>query len=238
MLELMQQEVLELGDGASTDSGWGESSSSSGERKSSSRGDGTDERSGGSGDDVGEGTRSRRGSGGNASCVSTPELAVFLFQGGVDSGSRSGIGSGGGGEMEGDEGLAAGPRGEREDPAEPPSPIDPSTADDKTFSDLEYSRTGPRGRPRQAREDAASGMLDSAAAAAAAAEDGGAATCNERGRAAMETNPSDSGRCRRQEPVVVVANDTCGKEEKEDQEPGTLSSSLTGGLRGVHFVLN
>lgn len=83
---LSLQEVLELGDGASTDSGWGGSASSSGEEKSSGRerngdseGDGDgDERSTGSGGSVGEGV------------VSGSELAVFLFQGGVKGSSRGG----------------------------------------------------------------------------------------------------------------------------------------------------
>eukprot|EP00752_Nemacystus_decipiens_P006484 g5838.t1 len=95
MLELMQKEVLELGDGASTDSGWGGSASSSAEEKRSGSerdGDDDDERS----------TSSSSGGGGGGSCYSTgrrddspivsgPELAVFLFQGGVPGDADSAL---------------------------------------------------------------------------------------------------------------------------------------------------
>ncbi|CAN0064257.1 unnamed protein product, partial [Ectocarpus fasciculatus] len=99
MLELMQQEVLELGDDASTDSGWGESGSSSGEEKSSgseskqrpSGGDDEEQRASGGEEKDGSHIGDGGGSSKNAS-VSGPELAVFLFQGGVKGGDPDGAG--------------------------------------------------------------------------------------------------------------------------------------------------
>lgn len=216
--------MLELGDGASTDSGWGESSSSTGEEKSSARDDGDEERSSGS-SRGGSGDGGRHGGGGTTSCVSTPELAVFLFQGGVNSGSCSG--DGGGCEAKEDDGSSAALQGREEHSAEFSSSLVPLT-DDRQLSDLEYSRSGPQ---RERSADTAS----KAPACVLAGGVGGAGVSAAGGEkdpaTAKSVNPTES---RRQQPAAVVHD----ADRRESQKGGTKSSSLTDELRGVDFLLN
>lgn len=212
------QEVLELGEGGSTDSGWGESSSSSGEHKSSSHDDESDERA--SGSSGCEGGHSGQ-NGDNPSSVSTPELAIFLFQGGVDGSSRSG--SDGGDEAKEKGGSSAVLQEQKEDSTELSSRLGLS-ADERPFPDFEYSRSGLR-ETREAGERASSRECEHA---------GGSGRGGDEDAGAVESGGRDPNP-HRQEPVVVVVN---GTDNEENQESGAKSSSLTSELRGVDFVLN
>lgn len=208
---LSLQEVLELGDGASTDSGWGGSSSSSGEGISS----GQEQRQGlDEGDDDGRPTSSGGGGGsvspgrksGASSVVSGPELAVFLFQGVMGS-----IGGGGGGgesdvafAFEAKEELktSTAARSEEEKNAAKSSSVFPSSQDENGL--FEYSGSRCEDESAQAGLDFRAKGLNAAAGNATMAGSGG------------EIAADDNGR--------------------EDADGGTKSSSLGGALRGVDLV--
>lgn len=200
------QEVLELGDGASTDSGWGGSASSSAEEKSSGRerdGDDDDERSTSSGG-------GSVGSGDASPVISGSELAVFLFQGGV-KGSFSGET---GGAMEAQDGVdpsTAVARGQAS-----PSHCLPPSSEDAFF---EYSGSGCESASRKALGDLRAGETGSSSAADKANTRESGDTAATSGEAAAAIDVVD---CAGRREAVV--------------DRGTKSSSLTGGLRGVDFV--
>ncbi|CAM9607621.1 unnamed protein product [Ectocarpus sp. 13 AM-2016] len=223
MLELMQQEVLELGDDASTDSGWGESSSNSGEEKSSgseskqrpSGGDDEEQRTGGGGGgDKEERSHNEDGVRSNdaSRVVSGPELAVFLFQGGVRGGNPNGSGL----ETKDDHGSSGA--------ANLLSPGAPSCGSGDS-SVLAYSRSGLQGL-------AAGGDVSTV-------EELRSTACR-RGEvpwAADEVLSREEECCGDSSGKVPVVTDvTPLRDTREDL--GTKSSSLSGELRGVDFILS
>ncbi|CAM9439253.1 unnamed protein product [Ectocarpus sp. 4 AP-2014] len=223
MLELMQQEVLELGDDASTDSGWGESSSDSGEEKSSgseskqrpSGGDEEEQRTGGGGGGGGEETSHNEDgvSSNNASrVVSGPELAVFLFQGGVKGGNPNGSGL----ETKGDDGSSGA--------ANLLSPGAPS-CDGGDSSVLAYSGSGLQGL-------AAGGDVSTV-------EELRSTACRhgEFPSAADEVLSREEECCGDSSGRVPEATDVAPLRDTSE-DLGTKSSSLSGELRGVDFILS
>lgn len=140
------QEVLDLGDGASTDSGWGESASSSSEEKSSGR-----ERDADNDNDGGERSTSSDGKLDASPVVSGSELAVFLFQGGV-KGSE---------EKVGDEPPAVA-RGGAIKIKGAQSPVLLTSSEDAFF---EYSGSGCEGSSGRPHGDLRTGELDSSSTA-------------------------------------------------------------------------
>ncbi|CAM9974606.1 unnamed protein product [Ectocarpus sp. 8 AP-2014] len=215
MLELMQQEVLELGDDASTDSGWGESSSSSGEEKISGS-ESKQRPSGGGGGEEEEEERSHNEDGvssNNASrVVSGPELAVFLSQGGVKGGDPNG----GGLEARDDHGSSGA--------ANLLSPGAPSCGGGDS-SVLAYSGSGLEGL-------AAGGDVSTAEELRSAACRGG-----EFPWAADEVLSREEKCCGDSSGKVPVATDGTPLRDTRD-DLGTKSSSLSGELRGVDFILS
>lgn len=205
------QEVLELGDEASTDSGWGGSASSSAEEKSSGR-----ERGGDSDDDDGD-RRSTSSSGGGGSgagrkdaspVVSGPELAVFLFQGGVQSESDCAL------EAKDDSNPSAVARGR----AAQQSPCSPPPSEDALF---EYSGSGGERSSGNARGCLRTGELGGSSAV------GKAATRESGDPTAMSGGDADA--------AAIDVGDFSERREA-GVDAGTKSASLTGELRGVDFV--
>ncbi|CAB1108472.1 unnamed protein product [Ectocarpus sp. CCAP 1310/34] len=223
MLELMQQEVLELGDGASTDSGWGESSSNSGEEKSSgseskqrpSGGDDEEQRTGGGCGGGGGEKRSHNEDGVSSNnpsrVVSGPELAVFLFQGGVKGGNPNGSGL----EAKDDHGSSGA--------ANFLSPGAPSCGS-RDSSVLAYSGSGLQGLAVGGGVSTVEGLRSAA--------------CR-RGEVPLEADEvlsREEACCGDSIGKVPVATDvTPLRDTREDL--GTKSSSLSGELRGVDFIL-
>lgn len=233
------QEVMELGDDASTDSGWGGTSSSSGEERSSEQ----EQRRGSvEGDDDERSTSggcspARRSDA--SSVVSGPELAVFLFQGGVKGSSRGGDG----GDGDGDDGgsdvtleakresnpSSAAPEEEEDeekDAAAQFPPLFPSSkAEDLLF---EYSGSGRGELPAKASGDLRAGELSGAVVGNATTTRASGETAGAGGEeGAAEDEPHVSER------LEKMAADGNGR---EDADAGTKSSSLTGALRGLDLV--
>ena len=213
---LSLQEVLELGDGASTDSGWGESasSSSSSEEKRSRRerdgGDDDDERSTSSSGGGGSSSGRRRGA---SPVVSGPELAVFLFQGGVKGESDPALGAQ---DDSGDPSAAAAAQEARREGVQSSPSLLPSFEDDSfeySGSCGEVSSGIPHGVPRTVEQGSSSTAV------------GKATPRDSDDRAAL--NGDDVARLGRLD----------SSERREAVvDRGNESSSLTGDLRGVGFV--
>lgn len=214
------QEVLELGDDASTDSGWGESGSSSGEEKSSgsesnqrlSGGDDEDQRTSGGEEKDGSHVGDGGGSSKNAS-VSGPELAVLLFQGGVKGGHP------GGGSLEAKDDNRS---------SEAASLLSPGAAscDGGDSSVLAYSGSGPQGL-------AAGGNVSTAEELRNAACRRGELPSAADGVLSREKECcGDSGK------VPLATDGTPLRDTGEGEDRGTKSSSFSGELRGVDFILS
>lgn len=207
------QEVLDLGDGASTDSGWGGSASSSNEEKRSGW-----EHDGGNDDDGERSTSSSSGGGRSivkrdsspvvaGSELAGPALAVFLFQGGVKGESDAALEAKD--DHSGDPSAVA-----RREAAQSPDLL--PSAEDAFF---EYSGFGGEASSGTAREVLRTGGLRSSSTV-------GKATTRESGDSAAMSGEDSAARSgvdfsERREAVV---------------DRGDKSSSLTGELRGVDFV--
>lgn len=228
------QEVLELGDDASTDSGWGGTSSSSGEEKSS----GQEQRQGSDeGDDNERSTSSGGGGGGSpgrrsvASCVvSGPELAVFLFQGGVNGSSRGGGSSDGGcsdvaSEARKEINPSVAVRGEEEKDAAQLSPLLPSPKDDDVL--FEYSGSGCGELSAKVGGDLRTGVLNGTVGHAITSRASGEMAGSDGEEPAAENEPHVS------EYQEKRAMDSNGR---EDADAGKKSSFQSGALRGVDLA--
>lgn len=203
--------MLELGDGASTDSGWGGSASSSAEEKSSGR-----ERDGDNDDDDGDDERSTSSSGGGGSsagrrgapsAVSGSELAVFLFQGGVQSESDSALEAKDGSSEP--SAVARGSAAQRSLHLLPPS-------EDAFF---EYSGSGGERSSETASGGLRTGGLGSSSTV-------GKAATRERGDPAAMSG----------EDAAAMGGVDFSERREAGVDRGTKSASLTGELRGVDFV--
>lgn len=230
------QEVLELGDDASTDSGWGGTSSSSGEerstgqeqRRGSDEGD-DDERSTSSG--VGDCSPGRRS--GASSVVSGPELAVFLFQGGVKDSSGGGSGGSGGGsdvtlEAKRELNPSAAASGEEEkDAAAQLPPLCPSSKSEHLL--FEYSGSARGEVPAKASGGVRAGELSGAVVGNATTTRASEETAGD----GVEQPAAEDEPHHVSERLEKMAADGNGE---EDADAGTKSSSLSGALRGLDLV--
>eukprot|EP00903_Cladosiphon_okamuranus_P008755 g8387.t1 len=207
MLELMQKEVLELGDGASTDSGWGGSASSSGEEKRHGRERDENTYDDGERSTNSSGAGSSAGEGGASPVVSRPELAVFSFQRGAKGESDAAL------EAEDDSSSDPSAGARREATR---SPCFLPSSEDAFF---EYSGSGGEGLSGTTRGVQRTGGVGSSPAA-------GKATTRESGDPAVTSREDSEAKggldfSERRETVV---------------DCGARSASLTDELRGVDFV--